>query len=414
MRDYSTNRTGAPARDRSSLPVASTAAMLPFYTLLEHPHRACADQSRPTFAPARRISLQHSNQHRQLTHSTQQQLHAFQLTCGTQVQQADGRQMDERRKVSGEEEKEQLGRLDELLACPVAPRPRSEEDIKSAASAPCTALTALHACRSSASISYSAVPHCLTVHCMMTGDEAATRSSQLSVRPLQCVCAVPPACTALMSHPPVSVACCALHGCRAVLCRVLCCAVVGWADSSDYLQRYCRPSMQSSKSATVPLSFPRCDEAMEVLPAERVQRAADPLAAFGGRVPRMTDNTVTIVAGASRKNTAYQPHPLNRTSTCSVTASSGSCHLTHHLSTLCLSVGAPAVVRAGSRRTSCTRSGLGQQWPAIARSARLAQHQHSVRNCSQYTALLLLQCGRLILPLIRCIASTSVHLALPP
>ena len=88
-------------------------------------------------------------------------------------------------------------------------------------------------------------------------------------------------------------------------------AVLECSDSSEYLQHYSSPAVHSSplpSCGTVPLSFPR-DEAMVVLPADRVQRAADPLAPYAGRVPRMTDNnTSTIVAGASRKNTAYDNH----------------------------------------------------------------------------------------------------------
>ena len=134
------------------------------------------------------------------------------------------------------------------------------------------------------------------------------RRSKYTQFTAQCQCAVHPA--------PTPAAVCDRHcSHRTPLLLLLLVGAVA-ADSSEYQQHFSvtggqlassRPS--SSPTATLPLSFPRRDERMAVLAAEQVQRAADPLAPFGGRVPRMTDsNTVTIVAGASRKNTAYATH----------------------------------------------------------------------------------------------------------
>lgn len=108
--------------------------MLPFYSLLEHPHRACADPSRPTFAPARRVSLHRTNQHIQHTQSRHDQQQAFQLTCGTQTEgeQRAAARAESQRRGRQCEEKEQLDSLDQLLAYPAVPRTHSEEDIRSA------------------------------------------------------------------------------------------------------------------------------------------------------------------------------------------------------------------------------------------------------------------------------------------
>lgn len=166
-------------------------------------------------------------------------------------------------------------------------------------------------------------------------------------------------------------------------CGVLCLD----SDSSEYLQHYSHPTNSdtspphSLSTGTVPLSFPRPNEAMVVLSANEVQRAADPLAPFGGRVPRMTDNTVTMVAGASRKNTAYAKHSQPNSSRhihirnwcVTVTAVIAYC--------VCLSVGvavlsvcvAACPVPAGSLPTSVTISGLGPQWRGIARSVKSAR-----------------------------------------
>ena len=107
--------------------------MLPFYSLLEHPHRACADQSRPSFSPARRVSLQHTNQHIQHAQSKHAQQRLFDQTCGSQQQLTNNGQIDTQRsdRQQQEEEKEQLDSLDQLLAYPAAPRSHSEEEIKS-------------------------------------------------------------------------------------------------------------------------------------------------------------------------------------------------------------------------------------------------------------------------------------------
>ena len=104
--------------------------MLPFYSLLEHPHRACADESRPSFAPSRRISLDRTNQSLQQTHSKQAQQHSFERTCGTQVERDSG-VAELRGRGAHEKQKEQQDSLDQLLAYPAIPRAHSEEEIKS-------------------------------------------------------------------------------------------------------------------------------------------------------------------------------------------------------------------------------------------------------------------------------------------
>ena len=123
--------------------------MLPFYSLLEQPHRACDDKSRPSFAPARRVSLQDTNQHVQLAHSQRSQQQTFEQTCGAQTQQLDRADSDShvtqpQRGEKCSEEKEQLDGLDQSLAYPTAPSRHSEADIESANSRTPTAARGPH------------------------------------------------------------------------------------------------------------------------------------------------------------------------------------------------------------------------------------------------------------------------------
>ena len=377
----------------SQLPPAhflSLPAMLPFYSLLEHPHRACAWTSRDrrslrraawTFsAPITRLSTYRATQSAAGCSSER--------TCGDQAAAASRSIATSNNdhwhaaatmrgsKQRGEEQKEQLDsrNLEDLLAYPgctlaSTARRRYSQSIK-----PNTEVRDLHVCHRQ--VAFTDHPVFRSSTAALSRDRRRSSYTQFTARvSVQQHMKFSPDSQRLSSTASRSITDahpCALLRCGGALCCARCVAGVGLlSDSSEYLQHYSASTPPSSPpadclSSTVPLSFPRPGEQADdtARPLQQVQRAADPLAPYGGRSAAHDRQHTrygrrSVAARTQRTAIELPPAAIAAENVASSSYGDGT-HTVHSLLCLCsVRCFTCPTVPAGSRRTSCTKSDLG-------------------------------------------------------